>query len=168
MALAVLAVGVGTFLLLITETTARSADPMVYQQANAIAQSYLEEVLLNSFCDPDGFSTDCPNDCDNAALVLAGSDICGLCGVGGEARPNYDDVCDYDAINDTDGAVDIDGNTISGLEQYNIDVIVNDSGVSLNTTLSSADGEVLRVDVRVTHDTFSDLDLTISGYKANY
>lgn len=163
-ALVVLGVGVGTFLILITETTARSADPMVYQQANAIAQSYLEETLLNSFCDPDDFSTDCPADCDNAAI--GASDICSVVG-GSESRPNYDDVCDYNAINDTAGAVDINSNTISGLENYNIDVIVNASGVSLNG-LTSANGEVLRVDVRVTHDSFSDLDLTISGYKANY
>jgi len=34
--------------------------------------------------------------------------------------------------------------------------------------LTSANGQALRVDVNVTHDSFSDLNLTISGYKANY
>jgi len=163
-ALAILGVGLAAFLILITTTTSRSADPMIYQQANAIAQSYLEEALLNSFCDPDVMS-DCPNDCDSTAI--GASNICNVCAGGAETRPNYDDVCDYDAINDTAGAVDITSGPISGLESYNVDVIVNSSGVNLNGLTSGA-GEALRVDVRVTHDNFSDLDLTISGYKANF
>ncbi len=165
MALAVLAVGLGAFLTLIINSTVLSADPMVYQQANSIAQSYLEEALLNSFCDPDDFSTDCPADCDAAAIGV--SDICTVCGGGAEARSDYDDVCDYDAINDTAGAVDINLGTISGLERYNVDVTVDGASANLNG-LTSANGQALRVDVRVTHDSFSDLDLTISGYKANY
>jgi len=164
-ALAILTVGIGAFLTLIINSTAISADPMVYQQANAIAQSYLEEALLNSFCDPDDFSTDCATDCNSTAI--GASNICAVCGGGAETRPNYDDVCDYNAINDTAGAVDINSNSISGLEGYNVNVTVDSTGVSLNG-LSSANGQILRVDVKVTHDSFSDLDLTISAYKANY
>lgn len=164
-ALTVVGVGLGAFLTLILETTARSADPIIYQQANAIAQSYLEEALINPFCDPDDYSTDCPADCNAAAI--GGGDICSVCGGGSESRPDYDDVCDYDAINDTTGALDKDLTPIGDLDAYNIDVIVTGSGVSLNG-LSSANGEVVRIDVKVTHDRFSDLDLTLSSYKANY
>ncbi len=161
-ALAVLAVGVGAFFTLIINSTANSADPMIYQQANAIAQSYLEEALLNSFCDSDLIS-DCPNNCN-------AGDVCTNCSEntgGTETRATFDDVCDYDAINDTAGAVGINPGVISGLENFNVDVSVNGGSANLNG-LTSANGQVLRVDVRVTHDNFSDLDLTISGYKTNY
>ena len=161
-ALAVLAVGLGAFLTLIINSTVRSADPMVYQQANSIAQSYLEEALLNSFCDPD-LIADCPTTCNAGNVCTNCSENTG----GTETRATFDDVCDYDAINDTAGAIDINSGTISGLESYNVNVTVNGASANLNG-LTSANGQALRVDVRVTHDSFSDLDLTISGYKANY
>jgi MSHA pilin protein MshD len=163
-ALAVIAVGLSGFFLVVNESVVRSADPMSVTQGNSIAESYLEEVLLSSFCDPD-FSTDCPTDCD--ATLISGSSICVECSIGGETRDNYDDICDYDAINDTSGAVDRNGNTISGLEDYNVEIEVVDSGVDLNG-LTSANAAALRIDVTVTHDNFSDLNISLSGYKANF
>ena len=40
----------------------RSADPMLRQQSLAIAEAYLEEILLQSFTDPDGLA-DCGRSC---------------------------------------------------------------------------------------------------------
>ncbi len=81
-----------------------SADPVVQQQAIAIAESYLEEILLLPVTDPDGSNT-------------------------GETRATFDNVEDYDGLNDI-GATDQNGNTISGLENYTITVSVSDQIIS--------------------------------------
>ena len=109
------------------------------------------------FCDPD-FSSDCRTDCTAAAA-------CTTCNLTEGSRNLFDDVCDYDGLSDN-GAEDFNG-PIAGLSGYNVDVTVDDSGVTLNG-LSSATGEVVRIDVRVRHDTFTDLDATLKAYMANF
>lgn len=157
-AIVVLGVGIATLLSVGLLTTRHSADPMIAQQANAVARSYLEEALLHNFCDPD-FSTDCPSACT--------ANACTTCVAGGaETRPNFDDVCDYQGLADTSGAVDQNGNPVTGLEAFNVTMGVDDNP-GLNG-LQGALGQVVRVDVRVTHDTLTDIDVRLSAYKANY
>ncbi len=96
-----------------------SADPMQRHQAMAIAESYLEEILLRPIDDPDG--------------------------VDGEvARADFDDLDDYNGLSDT-GAIDQFGAAIAGLGDYNVNVSVSTS--SALTGVSSS--EVRRVDVQV-------------------
>lgn len=121
-------------------TTARSADPMLAQQGVAVAEAYLEEILLRPFADPD----------DGVA-----------CGAPEAGRALFDDVCDYAGLLDT-GAREQDGDPVAGLEAYTVAVDV-DTGASLGGLSGPAD--VLRVDVRVTHPT--GLDLTLSGYRTD-
>ena len=159
----VLGVGVAAFTRLMNASTLASVDPMIRQQAHALAQSYLEEVLLNSFCDPD-LSTDCPAFC-------TGANICSTCGgsaspAPAESRPVYDDVCDYNGIADT-GARNQFGAAIAPLSAYNVSVTVDDAGVAL-PGLSSANGQVVRIDVNVTHASNPNVDVTLSAYRTNY
>lgn len=81
-----------------------SADPVVQQQAIAIAESYLEEILLLPVTDPNGTNT-------------------------GESRATFDNIADYDGLSDT-GATDQNGNAISGLENYTVSVSVSDTTIS--------------------------------------
>ncbi len=167
-AIVVLSIGVTAFVRLINQTTANSIDPVILEQANAIAQSYLEEALLNPFCDPD-VSTSCP-------VFCSVENMCGVCSnfEGLANRALFDDVCDYGNINDNAGAVSQTGGAvIGGTESFNINVTVVDTGITLQATpsldtLNSANGEIVRVDVNVTHDTFQSLNLTLSGYKTNF
>jgi MSHA pilin protein MshD len=76
-------------------TIKHSADPMVQHQAVAIAESYLEEILLQTYS--GGSSTQ---------------------------RADYDDVDDYHGLSDT-GVHDQNGNSITGLSQYTITVSVS-------------------------------------------
>jgi len=74
-------------LVLINNITKSSADPQFIQQDNAIARSYLEEVLLRPFCDPDFVTTSCPANCVSSACANY---------TGTEATRNlFDDVCDW-------------------------------------------------------------------------
>ena len=91
------------------QTTTYSANPIVEHQAIAIAESYLEEILLQSYDDPDGAD--------------------------GEASRNlFDDVNDYNGLSDT-GVHDQQGNLVTTLSNYNVSVAV--SGVSLTGGVSA-------------------------------
>lgn len=82
----------------IHQTTTYSANPVVEHQAIAISESYLEEILLQSYDDPDGAD-------------------------GEASRSLFDDVDDYHGLNDT-GVHNQDGVTAAGLSNYNISVII--------------------------------------------
>lgn len=102
-------------------TTAASADPMIRHQAAAIAEAYLEEILLKPITDPDG--------------------------VDGEAlRADYDDLDDYNGLADI-GARDQFGAPTGGLGNYNVAVAVSPSAALPGVPLADA----LRVDVVVTN-----------------
>lgn len=163
-AIVVLAVGVGTLLSVLLQTTRHSADPEVTQQASAIARSYLEEVLEKAFCDPNDFSTDCPASCTSAACATCSGAT--IDGVTPESRPSYDDVCDYAGLADLNGARDESGAAVPGLAAFNVRVTVSDSD-ALNG-LTGAAGRILRVEVDVTHDTLTDVHVTLGAYRANY
>ena len=165
-ALVVMALGISAFMTATIAITKHSTDPMLLQQAHAIAQSYLEEVLLNPFCDPD-LSTDCPVFCNAGRVCTSCSENTG----GTETRASFDDVCDYAAVSDTAGAKDQSGTAITGLGDYNISVNVDDGNDGSEATLnglSSLTRQVLRVDVNITHDVVSGINVRFSGYKANY
>lgn len=166
----IIAIGATALSVIMSQSVQNSVNPVINQQAHAIAQSYLEEVLLNPFCDPD-ISTDCPTFCD-ATAVAGAATICSACSENtgaAETRLTFDDVCDYVAINDTAGAVDQTGTPIAPaiLGAYNINVSLVDAGFTLNGLDADA-GEIVRVDVTVTHDDIADLNLVLSSYKANY
>ncbi|MCC7412156.1 MAG: type II secretion system protein [Gammaproteobacteria bacterium] len=164
----VLSVAITGIVLAVVSVTQRSADPMVQEQASAIAQAYLEEVMLRPFCDPDlDVDTDpatplaCPIDCTGP--------VCGACrgaGAGTEAaRPLYDDICDYDGLA-TSGAFDQTGAALPGLGGYQVTVEVVDSGVSLDG-LAADSGQAALINVTVSHPAL-DIPVTLSAYKANY
>lgn len=159
----ILAMGVAAFTQMMNASTVASVDPMIRQQAQAIAQSYLEEVMLNPFCDPN-LSTDCPAFC-------TGGNICSTCGgtaspAPAESRANFDDVCDYNGLSNTGARNQFDA-AIAALSSYNVTVTVDDSAVTLGGS-SSANGQVVRVDVNVTHASNPNVDVTLSAYRTNY
>ena len=131
-------------LLSIRAATRASVDPMILHQATAISEAYLEEILLKPFYDPDTGSGG------------------GVCPSAEASRSLYDNVCDYQAVDDA-GPRDQNGSSIAGLSGYRVRVAV-DTSATLGALAGSS--QVLRVDVRVTH---SDLvDLSISAYRTNY
>jgi MSHA pilin protein MshD len=75
-------------------TVSRSADPVVQQQAVTIAESYLEEILLQNYS-----------------------------GGASSQRSDFDDVDDYQNLSDN-GAHDQLGNAIDGLSQNTVSVAV--------------------------------------------
>ncbi len=116
----IVGIAAGTVLGVFSTTTGSSADPMIRHQAAAIAEAYLEEVLLRPFDDPDG--------------------------VDGElARADFDDIDDYDGLSDA-GARDQFGAPLAALSDYSVSVSVSNS--TALTGVPNAD--TYRIDVIVT------------------
>lgn len=117
----IVAIAASTILGVLSMTAAASADPMIRHQAASIAESYLEEILLKPFDDPDG--------------------------VDGEgARADFDDLDDYNGLVDA-GARDQFGNALAGLGAYNVAVSITPSAGLPPVPMADA----WRVDVVVSH-----------------
>jgi MSHA pilin protein MshD len=106
---------------------------MALSQAVAIAEAYLEEIALKPFDDPDGVD-------------------------GEAARPDFDDVDDYDGLVDN-GARDQFGAALAPLAQYTVTVAVTQSAALTGVPAAAAE----RIDVRVTYPGNGAVALT--GYK---
>lgn len=87
---------------------ASSADPQIRAQARAIAEGYVEEILLKAYRDPDGTET---------GGVEAGED-----------RDTYDDVWDYRDIGN-ENPTDQNGDPMAGgaLDDYQVTVVIDGS-----------------------------------------
>lgn len=117
----VIAIAASAVLGVLSSTVGRSADAMVMSQAVAIAESYLEEISLKSFADPDGVD-------------------------GEAARPDFDDVNDYHGLVDN-GARDQFGTALAPLAQYTVTVTVVPSAALTGVPGAAAQ----RIDVQVAY-----------------
>ncbi len=109
-AIVVIGVAVGGVITLFTRAVSQSADPMLVEQAVAIAEAYMEEITLKPFVDPNGTEV-------------------------GETRATYDDVDDFNGLTDN-GARDQTDTAVSGLSLYNIQVTVQSDALH---TVGAAD-----------------------------
>ncbi len=120
-AIVVVSIAVSAVLMALSMSIGSSADPMVRQQAIAIAEAYLEEIALKAFDDPDG--------------------------VDGEAnRTLYDDVDDYNGLVDV-GARDQFNAALTGLDDYTVTVAVTAS----SALPSIASTDLFLISVTITH-----------------
>jgi MSHA pilin protein MshD len=119
-AITIVAIAATTILGTLASVASRSADAMLQQQAIAIAQSYLDEILERWVVDPNGTPTY-------------------------NGRGTWDLVDQYNSLADS-GAHDQFGNAITALSQYNVSVYVSQS--SALTGIAAA--ATRRIDVTVT------------------
>ena len=162
-AIVIIAIGIASFTLLMNTSTKNSVDPMVRQQANAVAQSYLEEILLKPFCDPD-ITTDCPTNCTTGSTCSNAT--CTENTGGAEIRSTFDDVCDYTGL--PDNVVRDQTGANIGLTGYQVTVTVHDDSEADLNGLTGAASQSLRVDVNVTHSSNANLNVTVTGYRTNF
>lgn len=120
-----------------------SADPIVLHQSVAIAESYLQEIMVKGF----PYSNPCP--------AAPGNN-------GAYARDVYANVCDYNGLSEV--PTDQTNTPLPGLGAYTVAVSVVSNDGTLPTL--TAGSQIVRVDVTVTNASFS--GVTISGYRTNY
>ena len=155
----ILGIGASAFIVLINQTTRDSVDPLIQQQATGIAESYLEEILLLDYCDPDN---DCSVDCTPPDCV-------GNCGSpisSASDRPVYDDIFDYRSLPANGVVKNRNDTAVPGLDDFSVTVGFETSGVSLNG-LSGISCEVARVNVQVSHPVLN-APVEFSGFKVNF
>ena len=97
-------------LTVMNQTVRYSADPMIQHQAVAIAESYLEEILLQAYDNPSG-------------------------GYSGTDRSQFDDVDDYNGLSDT-GVHDHLGNVVATLSNYNVTVSISSPATLAGSVLA--------------------------------
>ena len=119
-AITIVSIAATTILGTMGTVASRSADAMIQQQAIAIGQAYLDEILQRWVVDPNGTP---PN----------------------TGRASWDLIDQYNGLSDT-GARDQFNNAIAALSAYNVSVAVV-SSAALGGIASTA---VRRVDVTVT------------------
>ncbi|SHJ78991.1 MSHA pilin protein MshD [Malonomonas rubra DSM 5091] len=139
-AMIVISIAVGGVLLVMNYTTLHSADPVLRHQAIAIAEAYMEEITLKNYRDPDDGS---------------------LCPAAEASRSLYDNVCDYNGLNDS-GARNQTGTAIATLASYSVSVTVG----SLNYGPAGSQVAGLQIDIIVTDPAGE--DFTLTGYRADY
>lgn len=128
----VLSLGLAGIILVFNQTVVKSADPMLQQQAIALAEGYMEEILSKNYRDCSANSTP------------SGS------------RANWDDVEDYDGLNDNPPK-DIQGNTLAGLNVYRVQVS------TVSASLNGATG--CKITVTVTHNTDAGVRAELIGWR---
>jgi len=115
--------------------TARSADPMLRQQSLMLAEAYLEEILAQAYTGPSATAA---------------------CG-----RACFDDVSDYDGLNDKPPRDALD-KELTQLAGYRVQVDVTAKGLAG----SAATVPARYVEVRVTDP--AGQALILGGYRGNY
>lgn len=145
----IISVALTGVLITMNRTVIASADPMIRTQVTSIAQSYLEEIMLREYQDPDG------------------SEI-------GEDRSNYDDVDDYHNLANNgcltttascplgSCACNQNGTPVEQLKGYTIQVTVTADNMNF-AALTPVTAQ--RIDVTVTHT--SGITTTLTSYRAN-
>lgn len=132
----IVSIGVVGILSVMNQTVKSSADPILRKQAAALADSILEEILLKEYVDPDG----------GANVVESG-------------RSTYDDVDDYNGINElTSAAGPIFLDLPAAVYGYNINVAVSEDSAPLGIMAK-------QVTVTVSHGAES---IAMTGYRASY
>ncbi len=172
----IIGVAMAGFVALFATTSRSSADPMVRKQMLAVAESLMEEVVMQpfTFCDPDDPSATTAlvpafsgtAGCSTAAFVQTGP-------MTGETRTDavtpFDNVVDYSGLAPITPITDLAGNTNANLAGYdaNIAIVAEGLGGIASDDSSAANLNVLRIVVSVGNATNNDR-VVLESYRTRY
>lgn len=149
--------GLAGVLLVMDQSSSRSADPMVRKQMLAIAEAVMEEVRLQShgWCDPDDA---------NAATATSTAGCAGgtlPVETRGSTTAPWDQVVDYSNVNLT---TSLAGTAFPAGYSANVQVVGQALG---EATTAVAAGEALRIRVTVSYAPLADT-VVLEGYRTRY
>ncbi|MDI9246677.1 type II secretion system protein [Marinobacter sp. CHS3-4] len=131
--------------------TSRSAGPLDQTRAVELAQLYMDEIITKKYDD---------NTPPGGVPKYSGS--CNIGAEGGETRGTFDDVDDYDGLNDSPPS-SAEG-ALSGFNDFTVTVAVacagDDSGIGLPAS------EAKRIDLTITVP--GGTNFVFSAYRANF
>jgi MSHA pilin protein MshD len=139
----------------------RSHEPLLRQQALAVANAYMDEILKKRWnsATPTG-----------GGCVVTGSGNCttpgapaaAATGNDGQSRAAFDDIDDYHGIDEA--PADSEGNAMPGYDNFNVTVEVTNPADATWNGIDRLD--VLQVDITVTTPNGESIALT--AYRVNY
>ncbi|NCO53260.1 MAG: prepilin-type N-terminal cleavage/methylation domain-containing protein [Deltaproteobacteria bacterium] len=139
----IISIAVAGVMTVINSTILHSADPVLRQQAIAIAEAYMEEITLKNYLDPDDDQL-CP---------------------GAEAnRKLFDNICDYNGLNNNGARSQSDPSTVI-VPNYTVTVVVASENFG-PTAPAGVQVAGLKINVTVTDPAGE--SLTLSGYRTDY
>lgn len=138
-ALVVIAVAATGIVSVYVTTVASSADPALRVQAQGIAGAYLDEIMLQSYADPETGDTGAREESD---------------------RADFDDVWDYHGLDEQ--PTDRTGSAIDGVSDYNVTVDVVESGEA------SPNASPAEITVTVTHQASDRVDYVVRSQREDY
>jgi MSHA pilin protein MshD len=161
----VMGVGITGLLGVMNHTIKHSADPMLQKQAQAIAESLLEEIMLQPFTDCDPAAYNFNTGVCSQIETMGPETISGTLQTRYNANASFNNVNDYNGFAMASGIHSItDGTTvISGLGSYLAAVRISDASTELP---SVAAGNALRITVQVIAPTGG--TVTLDGYRLKY
>lgn len=137
----------------LSQGISRSATPLWEGKALELQQAYLDEILAMAFDDATPVG---------GGEVLAASNPCSLSNEG-QLRINYDDVDDYNALNDAPPVLIDSSIDMSEYSQYQVSAAVSCAGTEVGL---STDRLAKRITITVTAP--SGEARTVSVYKGNF
>lgn len=134
----IISIAITGIMMLFAGTTKTSADPMVRAQALAIAQSYMDEIIMQPWFN------------DGATI----------------GRSHYNEIDDYNGITSGSAVEDQYGNPISSLAPYSVEVNVSVcSTSSCGSQLSTVQAK--KITVTVSHSKLG-INVPLTAYRAKY
>ncbi len=174
--IAIVGIAIAGVLVVFDRSVRGSADPMVRKQAIAVAESLLNEVLMQPFtwCDPQDAANNPANPPSSGASCTGGAGASQNKG-GGTLGPQpasesrlsatdpFDNVADYNGYAMGPGITALDGGgaPVAGLSDYSAQVAVSRAGAGFGLPADA----VLRVDVTVTG---RGQTIVLTGYRFRY
>ncbi|MGM0769352.1 MAG: type IV pilus modification PilV family protein [Pseudomonadota bacterium] len=132
----------------------RSADPLNQTRSVALAQLYMDEILAKKFADGSPVG--------GGAVSTSAEADCANIGDDGENRSTFNDVDDYDVLNNA-SPENSEQAPLSGYNGFQVSVSVECAGTDVNFTENF---QAKRIDITITdpsHNTY-----VFSAYRGNF
>ncbi|GGX45613.1 prepilin-type N-terminal cleavage/methylation domain-containing protein [Saccharospirillum salsuginis] len=144
-----------------------NVDPMLRSQSQLLARQFLSEVTSKSYFDPSSDPRTNPT-LSNAAASASLQDQ--TASTAGQPRSNWDNVYEYHGYDSGSGGIeDVQGNSISGLENYRVAVHIDISDALQLGGVQNSSGcpaKVMQIEVTTTDPRGQ--TTTLNGYRTSY
>ncbi len=153
-AIALTGLGVG-----LLTASRNSVDPVISMRAATLAQAYLDEILSKRFDEQNGLGgvTRCNEAGQPACSIMMGADA-------GEARATYDDVDDYNGLNESPPR-DAFGNDQALYDGFRVQVSVNYDG-AFSGGFGIPQSAVKKITLRINAPIAG--EFTFAAYRGNF
>ncbi|WP_340676979.1 type II secretion system protein [Paraglaciecola sp.] len=170
----VFAIAISLFLSLIVPQARRSVDPMLQVRASELAQSLMSEIASKAFDENSsrhGGTSRCNENSNNCTVSrLLGEDL-------GESRNTYNDVDDYNGLNESGAiiqnslgaSISLDGSLLYEGFSAQVSVYYDDDMDGIDDAITGGPNNIGNTKlIRITVTTPTGENIIFSSYRSNY